>query len=306
MIMDKQKLLTWPPVVIFLALCCALLWGSAFPMVKIGFKMLQVEQSTGGKLYFAAYRFLLAGLMIFGALFASGTSILLPSKRDYALLLLLGLLQTTLQYIFFYIGLSNTTGMKASIINGAGSFFLALSSHLWIKDDVLTTRKNLGLILGFLGIVLVNLKQRQFDFEFHLTGEGFIFFTALASTCGMLLVKKNSLRIHPPLLSAYQLTFGALVLLGIARVLEPPGALHFTSAAFLLLLYLGFVSAAAFSLWYVLVKYNQLTSIAVYRFLIPVSGTFLSAAVLAEEHLTWIALLSLALVSLGMILTSWR
>jgi len=38
--MDKQKLLTWPPVVIFLALCCALLWGSAFPMVKIGFKML--------------------------------------------------------------------------------------------------------------------------------------------------------------------------------------------------------------------------------------------------------------------------
>jgi drug/metabolite transporter (DMT)-like permease len=303
---DKQNLLTWPPVVIFLALACALLWGSAFPLVKIGFKMLQIEQSTGGKLYFAAYRFLLAGLMIFGALLVSGTPVLLPTGKDYALLLLLGLLQTTLQYIFFYIGLSNTTGMKASIISGAGSFFLALSSHWWIKDDVLTTQKNMGLILGFFGIVLVNLKQGQFNFEFHLTGEGFILLTALTSTCGMLLVKKNALRIHPPLLSAYQLTLGALVLLVIAWTLEPPGILHFSSATFLLLLYLSFVSAVAFSLWYVLVKYNQLTSIAVYRFLIPVSGTFLSAAILEEEHLTWVALLSLGLVSLGMIFTSRR
>lgn len=302
--MNKQQLLTWPPAVIFLALVCALLWGSAFPTVKVGFKMLQIEQSTGGKLYFAAYRFLLAGLMIFGALVISGTSVRLPTGRDYLVVLLLGLLQTTLQYIFFYIGISNTTGMKAAIINGAGSFFLALSSHWWIKDDILTAKKNVGLILGFMGIVLVNLKQQQFNFEFHLTGEGFVLFTAVASTAGMLLVKRNSPRISPPLLSAYQLTLGSLALLIIARILEPPGILHFSPAALFLLLYLSFVSAAAFSLWYVLVKYNHLTSIAVYRFLIPVSGTFLSAAILEEEHLTWVALLSLALVSMGMVLTS--
>lgn len=302
--MNKEQLLTWPPAVIFLALVCALLWGSAFPTVKVGFKMLQIEQSTGGKLYFAAYRFLLAGLMIFGALVISGTSVRLPTGRDYLVVLLLGLLQTTLQYIFFYIGISNTTGMKAAIINGAGSFFLALSSHWWIKDDILTAKKNVGLILGFMGIVLVNLKQQQFNFEFHLTGEGFVLFTAVASTAGMLLVKRNSPRISPPLLSAYQLTLGSLALLIIARILEPPGILHFSPAALFLLLYLSFVSAAAFSLWYVLVKYNHLTSIAVYRFLIPVSGTFLSAAILEEEHLTWVALLSLALVSMGMVLTS--
>lgn len=254
--MDQQKLLTWPPVVIFLALACALLWGSAFPMVKIGFKMLQIEQSTGGKLYFAAYRFFLAGLMIFGALLVTGTPILLPTGKDYALLLLLGLLQTTLQYTFFYIGLSNTTGMKASIINAAGSFFLALFSHWWIEGDRLTIKKNLSLMVGFLGIVLVNLKHNQFDFNFRLTGEGFILITAMLSATSMLIVKRSAMRIHPPLLSAYQLTLGALVLLVIAWILEPPGILHFSSATFLLLLYLSFVSAAAFSLWYVLVKYN--------------------------------------------------
>jgi len=302
--MDKEKLLTWPPAVIFLALICALLWGSAFPMVKVGFKMLQIEHSTGGKLYFAAYRFLLAGLMIFAALLFSGTPVLLQRRRDYAVVLLLGLVQTTLQYTFFYIGLSNTTGMKASIISAAGSFFLALFSHWWIEDDSLTFKKSMGLMVGFLGVVLVNLKHNQFDFSFRLTGEGFILFTAMLSATGMLIVKKSAARIHPPLLSAYQLTLGAAVLLFITRATGSPAVLHFSPASLLVFLYLSFLSAAAFSLWYVLVKYNQLTSMAVYRFLIPVSGTFLSAAILPGESLNWVALVSLALVSLGMVLTT--
>jgi len=302
--MDKEKLLTWPPAVIFLALVCALLWGSAFPMVKVGFKMLQIEHSTGGKLYFAAFRFLLAGLMIFAVLLLSGTSVLLRRRRDYAVVLLLGLVQTTLQYIFFYIGLSNTTGMKASIISAAGSFFVALFSHWWVEGDSLTFKKNMGLMVGFLGIVLVNLRHNQFDFNFRITGEGFILCTTILSATGMLIVKKTAVRIHPPLLSAYQLTLGSVVLLLITRATGSPTALHFSSASLLVFFYLSFLSAAAFSLWYVLVKYNQLTSMAVYRFLIPVSGTFLSAAILPGESLNWVALVSLALVSLGMVLTT--
>jgi len=302
--MDRQKLFTWPPAVVFFALVCALLWGSAFPLVKIGFRLLEIERNTGGKLYFAAYRFFLAGLMIFATVRLTGRSIKLPEPRDYATLFLLGLLQTTLMYTLFYIGLSNTTGMKASIINGSGSFFIALSSHLWMKNDVLTARKNIGLVLGFLGIIIVNLNRSGFNFDFRLTGEGFVLLSALASTAGTLLVKKSSPRIHPPLMSAYQLTLGSLILLLIALAVEDPAVIHFSGTTLLLVCYLSFLSAFAFSLWYVLVKYNQLTSMAMYRFLIPVCGTFLSAAILEEEHMNWLALASLALVSIGMVLTS--
>lgn len=302
--MDKEKLLTWPPAVISLVLVCALLWGSAFPIVKIGFRLLEIEGNTGGKLYFAASRFLLAGLIIFCGMRVSGRSIRLPGARDYAVLLLIGLLQTTLQYTFFYIGLSNTTGMKASIINGSGSFFIALSSHWWIKDDTLTKRKSIGLIVGFLGIILVNFNQNGFNLEFRLTGEGFILFTTLCSTAGLLLVKKSSVRIHPLLMAAYQLTLGATVLFVIAMAVEPPDIIRFSPASLILLIYLSLVSASAFSLWYALVKYNRLTRMAVYRFLIPVCGTFLSAALLKGESLGWLTLVSLALVSAGMVLTS--
>jgi len=103
---------------------------------------------------------------------------------------------------------------------------------------------------------------------------------------------------------AYQLSMGGIVLLTVALTLEPPSVLHFSNASLLLLLYLSFISASAFSLWYILVKYNQLTKMAVYRFLIPVCGTFLSAAILESESLTLLALASLGLVSTGMILTS--
>jgi drug/metabolite transporter (DMT)-like permease len=301
---NRDNLFTWPPAVFFWALICALLWGSAFPMVKTGFVMLGIQHSTGGKLYFAAYRFLLAGLMIFAGVLASGKSIRLSDKRDYGAMVLTGLLQTTLQYTFFYIGLSNTTGVKASIITGSGSFFLALFSHLWFKDDPISLRKSVGLILGFLGIVLVNVKGDSLDFHMTPTGEGFILLTALSSTLALVVVKKTAIRVYPPLMSAYQLVLGSVGLFLLALLFDPPTILTFSGPSLVLLLYLSFLSATAFSLWYLLIQFNRLSSMAVYRFLIPVCAVLLSVALVDNEHLHWPALAALILVCLGMVLTA--
>ena len=301
---NRDNLFTWPPAVFFWALVCALLWGSAFPMVKTGFVMLDIQRSTGGKLYFAAYRFFLAGLMIFAGVAVSGRSVVLPHGRDYGAMVLTGLLQTTLQYIFFYIGLSNTTGVKASIIIGSGSFFLALFSHLWFKEDPISVRKSAGLIMGFLGIVLVNLQGNSLDFHMTLTGEGFILLTALSSTLAIVVVKKTALRVYPPHMSAYQLVTGAVGLFLFALLFERPAVLVFTGPSLLLLFYLSFLSATAFSLWYLLIQYNRLSSMAVYRFLIPVCAALLSVALIDGERLHWPALGALVLVCLGMIITA--
>lgn len=302
--MKKQDLLTWPPAVLSLALICSLLWGSAFPILKIGFDLLGITQSTGGKLYFAGYRFLLAGLILFAGIRMVGKPIHLERKQDYAVLTLVGLLQTTLQYIFFYVGLSNTTSMKASIITGSGSFFLALFSHWWMAGDRMTIQKSLGLVLGFLGVILVNFQTGGFDFRFAFTGEGFILLGTITSVFAILMVKKMAGNLYPPLMVAYSLTIGGTVMLFIAFTFEPPQVIQFTGKTVLIMVYLSFVSAFAFSLWYLMIKYNQLSRMAVYRFLIPVCGTFLSAAILETESLDWVALASLTLVASGMVLTS--
>jgi len=302
--LNRDNLFTWPPAVFFWALICALLWGSAFPMVKTGMAMLGIQESTGGKLYFAAYRFFLAGLMIFAGIRASGKPLTLPRRGDYAAMALIGLFQTTLQYIFFYIGLSNTTGVKASIIISSGSFFLALFSHLLFKDDPISLRKSAGLIFGFAGIVLVNLQGGGLDVHFALTGEGFILLTALSSTVALVVVKKVAARIYPPLMSAYQLAIGSVILFLFALAFDSPHVLVFNGRSLMLLFYLSFLSAAAFSLWYLLIQYNRLSSIAAYRFLIPICAALLSVALLESEHLSWTASFALVLVCLGIVLTS--
>ncbi|MFH2046377.1 MAG: DMT family transporter [Pseudomonadota bacterium] len=302
--MDKNKILTWPPAVMLIAFVCAMLWGSAFPLLKIGFSILNIENNTGGKLFFAAYRFLLAGVILFLVLLFCKKPLKLPAGKDYLTLLLLGLLQTTIQYFFFYIGISNTTSMKASIITGSGSLFLAGFSHFLLKDDKLTPVKITGLLLGFIGIIVVNFNVELFTLDFRLTGEGFIILTSLSSISALFIVKKTSSRIYPPVLSAYQLTFGGIVLFAVASLFEKPSVIEFSAELVFLLLYLSVATATAFSLWYMLIKHNKLTSIAVYRFLIPVCGAFLSVAILDSESFTWLSLLSLIFVSYGMIVTS--
>ena len=300
----ENTLFTWAPFVIMMCSICALLWGSAFPCLKIGFAMMGIENSVSGKLYFAGTRFFIAGFFMLLWIRATGKKILLPTIKDYFIVMILGLFQNAIQYFFFYIGISNTTGVKAAIISGAGSFFLAFLSPFFFKNDRLSPIKTMGLILGFCGIIIVNFDKDSLDFSFRFLGEGFIVLATLSSTFGILLVKKFSLEIFPPLLAGYQLVSGSVIMLVCALFLEPPHNIVISGEATALTLYLSFVSAAAFSLWYSLIKYNQLTKIAVYRFLIPVFAAFESALLLAEETIAVNAMAALFLVSVGIILTS--
>ena len=54
---------TW--VVAALASLCCILWGSAIPMIKTGYRLLQVDTTnTASQIVFAGIRFALAGLFV--------------------------------------------------------------------------------------------------------------------------------------------------------------------------------------------------------------------------------------------------
>ena len=52
--MENDTWLSRTPVVVLLTLVCALLWGSAFPVLKTGYGLLQITESTAGKLILPA------------------------------------------------------------------------------------------------------------------------------------------------------------------------------------------------------------------------------------------------------------
>jgi len=143
------------------AFCC-LLWGSAYPAIKNGYEIFQIAtDDLPGKIVFAGYRFVIAGLLLLAFAFLQGKPIARLSRHQYSQLAVLGVTQTALQYIFFYIGLAYTTGVKGSIMNATGTFFSVLLAHFIYQNDKLSINKVVGCVLGFAGVMVVNFLHRQ-------------------------------------------------------------------------------------------------------------------------------------------------
>ena len=289
-----------PRYLILLATLCCLLWGSAYPAIKGGYALLGIARSdTAAQLVFAGWRFLLAGALLLVMAQLTGRRVWALAPVQWAQLGLLGLAQTALQYVFFYVGLANTTGVKGSILNATGTFFSVLLAHFLYANDRLSRRKALGCAVGFVGVMVVNLRGAQgLDAEFTLLGEGFIVIAAFVLSAASIYGKRLSQRIDPMVMTGWQLGIGGLMLLfgGLAG----GGAISGWSAGSLALLgYMAVLSAVAFTLWAALLKHNRVGQVTVFNFLIPVFGALLSALFLGEAVLEWRNLAALVMVCGG-------
>ncbi len=284
--------------VLGIAVLCCLLWGSAFPAVKAGYALLHVAKTDmATQMLFAGWRFLGAGLILLVLAVLGRRSIAVPRDR-IASVVGLGLVQTTLQYVFFYVGLAHASGVKSSIMNGTGAFFSVILAHVLYANDRLTPRKVAGCLLGFAGVLIVNLGGKGFDFEFTLLGEGFVVIAAFVLAAASIWGKTLSQTHDPMVMTGWQLAIGGAALLAIGEVAG--GHLSgFDARSLALLAYMAGLSAAAFALWSVLMKHNPVGMLAVFNFLIPVFGVLLSGLFLHEPVLAWKNAAALALVCGG-------
>ncbi|USQ95063.1 DMT family transporter [Caulobacter sp. RL271] len=284
--------------VVGMAVLCCLLWGSAFPAVKVGYALLHVAKTdTASQMLFAGWRFLAAGLILL-ALAVLTRKPLAVARDQVGQVIGLGVFQTTLQYVFFYIGLAHATGVKSSIMNATGAFFGVILAHFLFKDDRLTPRKVAGCLLGFAGVLAVNLGGKGLDFEFSLLGEGFVVAAAFVLAAASIWGKSISRKVDPLVMTGWQLSLGGAGLLAIGFGLG--GHLGgFDARSLALLAYMAGLSAAAFALWSLLIKHNPVGMLAVFNFLIPVFGVLLSAVFLHEPVLAWKNAAALALVCAG-------
>lgn len=285
--------------VVLLALFCTILWGTAYPAVKIGYTLFSIDNANHfGKLLFAGLRFTLAGLMTLAVSVVLQKKLIVPQRSRWRGIALLGLVQTTGQYIFFYLGLANTTGVKGSILYALATFFVVIFAHFLFPDDRMTLQKIMGCLIGFAGVLLITFDGGGLGGGFAWTGEGFIMLSTLSSALGSIISRNVSQGQDPVVVTGYQLTGGGAVLI----VLGLLGQGHFdavTTEGVLLLLYMAFLSAAAFTVWTMLLKYNPASKIAVYNFLIPIFGTAFSVMFLGESIFNVRSLVALLLACAG-------
>ena len=309
--MQEKPFFSRTPVLIIGTLICCLLWGSAFPCVKLGAAWSSVEaDSVASQLLYAGIRFTLAGIfaVIGGSLITR--KMLIPKPKTIPKIMLLSLFQTILQYFFFYIGLAHTSGVKASVIEATNVFVAVIVAGVIFGLEKVNLRKIIGCVIGFAGVVLINLNG--FDAEsfrniftgFSLIGEGFIFISTFAYAFSTVILKKFSKTEDPVLLSGWQFIFGGLVMMVVGLIFG--GKVSFGSArAVLMIIYLAFLSAAAYSLWGTLLKYNPVSRVAVFGFMNPVFGFILSAWLLGESGSIGImAVLSLIIVCVGIFIVN--
>lgn len=302
-----EKFFTKTMVVCLGAMICCALWGSAYPCIKLGYRWLHIGVvDTPTQVLFAGVRFTLAGILtvIIGSFLQR--KFLYPRLRAVPKVVWLSVLQTILQYIFFYIGLAHTSGVKSAIIGGVNVFVALLVAALIFHQEKITSRKLVGCIIGFAGVVLVNISNGGLDMNMSFMGEGFIFLSTVSYAFSSVHLKMFSKKENPIMLSGYQFIIGGLVMIWLGR--DFGGHLDFDAAraggtagaAIAMIIYLAFVSAIAYSLWGILLKYNPVSKVTVFGFMTPVFGAILSVICLGEISALGIsAVMALILVGVG-------
>lgn len=303
---ESNNVFQKPAVLVALALTSCALWGAAFPAIKIGFELFGVETS-GDKILFAGYRFFMAGVLTLIIVSIIEKRLLTMKTSSIPYVLMQGFIQTTLQYILFYIGLSFTTGTKGSIINGGNGFFTILFAHFLIKDRI-TLRKIIGCLIGFTGVILVNMEGSGLaDLNllggFTFRGEGMVLLCCMAFGLSSVTLKMIADKETPNTITAYQLIMGGAILIIVGKILGGDlNGVTLQSAFCMLILVL--ISTIAFCLWANLLKYNPVGKVAIFGFTIPVFGVLLSVIFLHEKALSLPVIVALLCVSAGIIIVN--
>ena len=303
-----EKIFTNKKLVVVMALLCAILWGVCYSCTKKGYELFGIVKTEdftdeASKMLFAGVRFTLAGILTLAfSWIISKKFPVFPVKKTGGVLLY-AFFQTFLQYAAMYIALSNIDASKSSVLNQLGVFLLILLSHFLYKSDKFGVLKIVGCVIGFAGIIVVNLKGMNFS-SVSLQGEGLIIVSSFSATIGYVICKKLGKTGDPIGLTGWQQLIGGIGLLLVGVVMG--GKLQYTGiGCILILLFLSVAIAIAYVLWSMLLKYNEMSKVAVYKLAVPVFGV-LSGWIIMNEPV-WenpMLIVSMVMVSLGILLVN--
>lgn len=280
---EKSSIFQHPVWVATFALTAAVVWGWAYPLIKLGFAEFGItSDQTGSKMLFAGVRFFLSGIIILAVAGRRGLNFRLKSPGSWWFIIAYALMNTTLHYACFYFGLSHSPGSRAAILNSLSVFSVVILACLFFKSDRMTVRKVVGCVVGFAGILALNLGgDSQSADGFSWLGDGMIIANALCSAFASLMTRGLGRRVDVFVGTGYSLAFGGalLILPGLAMGGTLP---QITPMGCIILLILIGISTIGFTLYNKLLTCNPVGKVAIYNSLIPVIGAVTSCLCLNE------------------------
>lgn len=285
--------------VIMLSLLVMALWGSLFPMIKIGYIAFGIDSgSIPDILMFASIRFVLSGIIV--CLFSGLRKEKLekPAGKSILIICVLGLFSIVLHYAFTYIGLSITDSSKTALIKQLAALIYVCFAFLFFKNEKFSVVKIIGGIIGFCGIIAINYKPGGISFS---VGDILIICASICTVVANIISKKATEGNSPFWITGISQLVGGLILL-VAALIMGAKPLGFTINSTAVFTYICTASIISYTLWYYILKNNSLSKMFIIKFAEPLFACVFGATLLGEDIFKIQYLLSFILISIGITL----
>ncbi len=278
-------------------LVLAMIWGGNYAAIKIGARGV-------APLFMAFVRSLVAGFCLF-LWMQIKTIPLFPDRTLVWHGLAIGLMFGA-EFGCIYLGLNYTLASRSYIFVYTHPFFVALGAHFLLPADRLNPWKAAGLVLAFLGIVILFAKGWGKTTGSTFVGDFLLLCAGVLWASTTLYIKRFLAgRVLPVQTLFYQLAFSAPLLFLFSIALEDQIWYGFSPAVGISLVYQCIVHAfLSLLIWFELIHRYPVSLLAAFTFFTPIVGVFLSGALLLGEIMTPNLIVSLTLVSVGMILVN--
>lgn len=282
-----------------LSLLVMVLWGSLFPMIKIGYDAFEINaNSIPDILMFASVRFVLSGLVVCLVSCLKKEKIQMPVGKNILIICIIGLFSVVLHYAFTYIGLSTTDSSKTALIKQLGSLIYVCFAFLFFKNEKFSKLKIIGAVIGFCGIIAINYNADGIEFSF---GDILIICASVCIVVSNVISKKTAEGNSPFWITGISQLSGGLILLIVALAMGAK-TLSFTAESAVVFAYICTASIAAYTLWYYIMKEISLSTLFIIKFAEPLFACVFGTILLGENIFKIQYLLAFALISAGILL----
>ncbi len=267
----------------------AIIWGSSFFNIKI-----------------ATYSYDPITLALVRVIFASVPLLILCKFKkikieafaeNWKWFALIGLCNIAIPFVLIAIGTAKINSYLAAILMSTTPLSGSILAHFFTKNEKLSFLKSTGVLIGFIGIILLFFDKVIINSENYV----YALITILGSTfycIGGLLTLKLKDKKNENVTTSTTL-WSVIFLLPFSIILETPWNSEPTLASTLSLLYLGVVATGfAWLIRFRILTVNGLVFQTQVAYLIPIFG-IIFGYFLMNEIITWRVLVSLVIILLG-------
>lgn len=286
---------------VLLALLVMALWGSLYPMSKIGYKVFGISgTSVPDILMFAGLRFTLSGAVVCGIAFGKKAPLQKPLGKSMTSILFVGLFSIVLHYTCTYLALGVTDSSKTALIKQLGALVYVCFAFLFFKNEKYSTLKIIAALIGFSGIVAINFKPEGITFA---AGDWLVIGASFCTVAANVISKRYATGNSSYWITGISQLSGGIVLL-IAAVIMGAGLPPFTLRSTLVFGYICTASVVAYTLWYAILEHHSLSQMLIIKFAEPIFACIFGAILLGENIFKIQYLLAFLLISAGILLAN--